>query len=740
MVIYEDSNPNLRSSGSSSLKMDISATLLLILIWIFVVFQSFSEKVNSAVFPDNESMTNSLLSFMSGAIKSNSWPFWSDSLWGGLTLYNQPQLTPYYPFYFLKFANYSGTLNSMRTIHLIVLLHVLIFLLTSYFLLRILRISQPISVAGALVMVVNSNTLGILSWVTAIATIAWIPLLIAGLILIFRDKRKIGFYVYFTAVLLIASASPSHRLIFGFYLSVIFLIYYYLQVQKNKKYLWIRSLLRDALLPTSIFLAIFIPIFMPFFVDTPNLIRWIGDPPPGYIIGDSKIPYANFTQLQLSTSQIFDIFMKPSDFNAIGNVHIGIFAFIIFCVSTYFGFKLKIYRLFLGLGLYSLLSAFGSSLGLSILNYQIPFINKIREPIQYLAYWHICVGVCIALGMQQLIDSRSSTNLPIKRRKRLASKDYGVVYNPKVLPLLFLTITFTFQYLNTPWQMNLAENSTYRTEKQFELNRVFDRIIQLDPKREYRTIFDQTINSQVAGGLASFKKIRTLQSYLNPAPIDLFEKMFAYDNNGPNYVNSLGVRFGICKGCNDVFADGNKTFENFEFLESINNYSIFINEKAFPYVFLIDGYQGVIKTRFDIDARLPADYSSNLFAMLDSNTERPVGISQSSNPNFCEIRALETSYNRREFLSRCESNSIMVLNEHFTKNWRVRVDGKKVTTITVNDSLLGAMIPKGTRELNLEYFPTTLENSIKVSLFITIMSISFVLHTFWQRKRKINRR
>jgi hypothetical protein len=175
-------------------------------------------------------------------------------------------------------------------------------------------------------------------------------------------------------------------------------------------------------------------------------------------------------------------------------------------------------------------------------------------------------------------------------------------------------------------------------------------------------------------------------------------------------------------------------------LESINNYSIFINEKAFPYVFLIDGYQGVINSRFDIDTTLPADYSSHLFALLNSSTKLPVDISQTTNPLFCDILGSEYSYNRRIFFPGCDRNSLMVLNEHFSKNWRVSVDGKKVKTIEVNDSLLGAIIPKGTREVSLEYFPTTLENSIRVSFFITLISSSYVLYTFWRRKRKIVKR
>jgi len=725
-----------------NLRQDLTSFFIIILVWILIVYKNFSRKVNSAIFPDNESMTNALLSSMSRTLKSNAWPFWENTLWGGITLSNQPQLTQFYPFYFLRFANYSGTLNTMRTVHLIVLLHVLIFLLTSYFLLRVLKVSPSVSIAGSLIIVINQNTLGILSWISAIAAVVWIPTLIAGLILILRDRRSSGFYVFYGSVILIASAAPSHRLIFGLYLTLIFFIAFFFANPPKVRFEWIKEIVKKSPIPTLLFSILILPIFLPFFLDAGKLIRWIGDPPPGYVIGNEKIPYENFTQFQLTPDQLSNIFIKSDQFNAIGNVHIGIYALILLIFATIIGFRSQVFKIFFLIGIYSLLSSFGSNFGLSALNYQLPYLNKIREPLQFLTFWHLTIGVCISLGIQCWIDkffadtritkadTRITKNVEsdsIPRSKRFLTK--------KSLSFVFLLITFSAQYANTPWTMNLFESSTYVYDKQSQLNHVFDRLNVLDPKHENRVVFDNSINSQIAGGLGSFKEVRTLQSYLNPAPVDLFEDMFAYDNRGPRYVDMLGIKYGVCKGCDQMFAGGLTTFENFRFIEKIGEYSIFENQNPFPYAFLLDSYQGVLEVKTELSPLLGTLNSSNFFAFLDSKTINTIDVPLNMNPNICVVRNITPSPNRRAFVSNCSKDSILVLNEHFTKNWKLSIDGKAIKSFKVNGVLVGAFVPKGFHNIEASYFPETLKTILNFTFVIFALLVLQILKSYRGRNR-----
>ncbi len=719
---------------------DFAASLLLIFFWVLIVYKNFSRKVNSAIFPDNESMTNALLSSMSRTIKSNSWPFWDSNLWGGLTLSNQPQLTPFYPFYFLKFANYSGTLNSMRTVHLIVLLHVLIFLLTSYFLLRVLRISSPVAIIGSLIIVVNENTLGILSWLTAIATVVWVPTLIAGLILILRDRNSLGFYVFYGSVLLIASAAPSHRLIFGLYFTLVFCVYFYFDNARNLRSIWLKELLGKSIIPTTGFLILFIPIFFPFFLDANKLIRWIGDPPPGYIIGNQKIPYENFTHFQLELNQISDIALKSENFNAIGNINIGVYATVLFVVSIFIGFKSRIYKLFLSIALYSLVSAFGSNIGLSAFNYQLPYLNKIREPLQFLTFWNMALGICVALGIQISMDKLGLFRSYQIESNLGKSNFFSLMSKSTVLPAGLVVVTFTAQFFNTPWKMNLFESSTYVYDRQSQLNLAFDRINLLDPKHNYRVIFDSSINSQVAGGLASFKQIRTLQSYLNPAPVDLFEDMFAYDNRGPRYVDLLGVKYGICKGCNFEFAKGIPTFVNFKFIERVGEYSIFENQAAFPYAVIVDSYIEPLENKAQLLEKLYNLRSDSLFAYLESSAIKMAGLPTKEKPEICYVQSSMESPNVRLFSSTCQKGGVMIINEHYTPNWKLTIDKQAVPSFRVNGVQLGVYVPEGVHEVIASYEPVRVRSAINISIILfALLILMLVLKRCYKPKRVGNK-
>jgi hypothetical protein len=717
---------------------DSLAVVGLIVVWLVFNFRNFSSKINSAIFPDNESMTNPLLSGMSRALKDNAWPLWNSTLWGGVPLYNQPQVTPFYPFYFLRFANYDGTLNTMRTVHLLVLLHLLFFLLTSYLLLRVIKISSIFSFVGSLIIVFNANTLGVLSWLSAIATIAWIPSLIAGLIILYRDRRRSGAIIFFSSVLFIASAAPSHRLIFSLYLTLVITLFFFFQTESGRRAQWLKEVLSGSFQIAIAFIALIVPIFLPFFLSTDGLIRWVGSAAPGYVIGDEKIPFPNFTEYQLNVNEFQDLLLQPESPNAIGNVHLGLLISLLFAISIYFGFKSKYFKLFFFIAIYSLLSAFGSNLGLAYLNYNLPFLDKIREPLQFLTLWNIAVGVCIAIGLQTLFSPQR-----IQHPKDSKLKTKWIVTektpNSKVGISLLFAITFTFiHFMNTPWTMTPFESSTYIGEGQKELNVVFDEISRLDPQREYRVITDNSFNSQIAGGLASFKGLRTLQSLLNPAPVDNFQDMYFYDGRGSNYINLLGIKYSICKGCGKEFGVGLAQYENFRFLKSIQSYSIFENPQAFPYVSMLTSYQGVSNDMGELVAQLPKMKNGLPFALIPKEQTLKLQVKNDPEVQMCEISMTRSDSNSRDFISDCESNSLFILNEYFNEDWKIELNGKQIDSFRINQVQIGSFIPSGKSMISVQFYPDKVRYSFVFTL--TVFALMTILKISRLRQSRVFRR
>src|SRR5262245_23577807 len=100
------------------------------------------------IHPDNESLIGPMLASASRAFRASDLPLWMNTAMGGLPLYNSPQLSPYYPLYFAWLDVFATPLETIRTLHRISLVHVVVFEITTYVLLRTLRISRGASILG----------------------------------------------------------------------------------------------------------------------------------------------------------------------------------------------------------------------------------------------------------------------------------------------------------------------------------------------------------------------------------------------------------------------------------------------------------------------------------------------------------------------------------------------------------------------------------------------------------------
>src|SRR5450759_194236 len=112
---------------------------VLVAIFVLFLFNVMRSEATLNIFPDNEWFLGSVFSLASESIRNLDWPLWMNTILGGVPLYNSPQVSAYYPFYFLYLDIFRTPLESISTLHNITLLHVAIFQINAYVLLRTLR-------------------------------------------------------------------------------------------------------------------------------------------------------------------------------------------------------------------------------------------------------------------------------------------------------------------------------------------------------------------------------------------------------------------------------------------------------------------------------------------------------------------------------------------------------------------------------------------------------------------------
>lgn len=294
---------------------------------------------------------------------------------------------------------------------------------------------------------------------------------------------------------------------------------------------------------------------------------------------------------QLSISSLTGVLFRLEG-AAVGSPYVGVVALASACVAAFSRPRSWIAGSLLFIAVYSIISSTGSNLGLAYINYLIPLLNKIREPSRFLVLFQFAIAALAALGIDELRKtvSRGDGGAALKRRPfialwasaffsvvaLLAAGDRIVSVVPPLVPVFILVSLILMTALlarrswahrgvvaallwggaalvllavEVKWIPPLVSISTYNTGGGRELDRVFDRLVALDPKREYRVIFDGKIDKQVASMLASYKGIRTLNAYFNPAPSRQFDELYYHGPRSSNYFQALGAKYLVCDQC-----------------------------------------------------------------------------------------------------------------------------------------------------------------------------------------------
>ena len=165
-------------------------------------------------FIDNVHIYGPIFSEVSRLASSGAVPYYLPNIGTGFPVFESPHFSILYPFYFFGLVNYGGPLASLYTLTNLTLLHIFVFYLNLYVLLRCATITPWASYIGASVGMLARNTELYASWITITASYAWLPLVLAGGVLLLRFPGKApGILVFSIAAGLLALASPSQPVI-----------------------------------------------------------------------------------------------------------------------------------------------------------------------------------------------------------------------------------------------------------------------------------------------------------------------------------------------------------------------------------------------------------------------------------------------------------------------------------------------------------------------------------------------
>lgn len=708
---------------------------------------------------DNEFFIGAVLSSMSNSLAQGEWPLRMNTILGGLPLYNSPQLSALYPFYFASLPIFRNPIEVVHSMHWITLAHLLILEINMYVFLRVVGASRIAALVGAAMFAFGTNSLTYAAWLNITAPYAWFPLYLAGLVGTFKQPgRKKYFAMALVGVVLLALASPAQPLIHAVVVSAVLVIAHWASHGATDGWKRTRYPLVLAAAIGVLALLLIAPVIVPAALEFKNMVRWIGPFPP--VIGNDRIPFAAFQVDQLSVQSLIGVLFRFEG-AAVGSPFVGVVALALACVAAVSRPRHWVTNALIFIAIYSIVSSTGSNLGLAYVNYLVPILNKIREPSRFLVLFQFAIAALAALGLDALRQTvQQGHDNGVKRRQFIAlwvvvsvgvvsiiaGGDHIVAAIPPWIPLVVLIALITIsaqlahwssarrgsvvvllwagtalalQAGEVKWTPAPVSISKYNTDGGPLLDRVVDRLVALDPKRDYRVIFDGNIDKQMAAMLASYKNIRTLNAYFNPAPNRQFDELYYHGPRSANYFQALGAKYLVCDQC------APEVIRGYTHLESIEGMNIYEAQNVLPHSHAFTAIDGTYSSLGDLAAKIvDADLAKGvLYVQPEDAGVLVVG----GGTIGCAKQETRRSTNRMSFSVDCPSPGLLAVNEYFDPAWQASVDGKKERVLRVNGNQMAAHLPAGSHIVEFRYRPKTFWASIPISLVGVLLLACLIL-------------
>jgi len=756
---------NVGSRRNSAL--DSFAVLALIITFLLRYAPFLASRLLFGPFIDNVHIYGPIFSEVSRLASSGAVPYYLPDIGTGFPVFESPHLSILYPFYFFGLINYGGPLASLYTLTNLTLLHIFIFYVNLYVLLRCATITPWASYIGASVGMLAWNTEVYATWITITASYAWLPLVLAGGVLLLRFPGKArGILVFSTAAGLLALASPSQSVIHAALMCLMLFAsgITWMCLQRHFADVW--RVARSLIVCGGIAFGLAGVAIVPMYIATGEMIRHIGAGAP--VIGHAGIPWESFNLNQLTLNQAIGIAVRPAWIKIVGSPYVGPLGLIgTLLAGIYFRRHDRFLRMlavaFGVISLYGLLSGFGTNLGLAYVNFHLPFVNRIREAGRHLVLFVIGVSFLSGFGysllarsLEQYEGRRNASRLILPGALVLIFAGvilWDLFHKGKgeeqiqrgfwilaLTPILFLLgrawkllgyqkVVFAAVFVSTAAGVIPVRGfSVSRSDFNKPINLLSHKVIQSFTGKidtaGYRVDFrDTAFSNRLWAMNASYYGVKSFYNQLTPQPYDQFR--FSNLTNIPHLREMMGARYVLC-GLGNSPTDGDAK----EILET-DGYRLYENLKPMGRISLVHRVAGSAGSEPEFINTISKgfDYFSEAYVTphdFESTQHFLAGAQMLPHPQD-RITKIVDQANRSDSVVESDSTSLLVLNEWFTPAWKVRVNGKNQTALRVNQWQTGVLLRAGKNRVEFEYRPALFRILMALNRITIVLLLIFVI-------------
>jgi hypothetical protein len=426
------------------------------------------------------------------------------------------------------------------------------------------------------------------------------------------------------------------------------------------------------------------------------------------------------------------------------------------------------------IGLYGLLSGFGTNLGLAYLNFHLPLINRIREAGRYLVLFVIGVSFLSGLGYCLLARRLEEYKERPNPRSLIPGAALLLIFLGIILWELFqdgedrvqtgfwiLALAPMLFVLGSVWKLSGYKNVTsaavlisvaavvipvrgfavsesgFRVPMNLVSHRVTQRFADKIDTAGYRVDFrDAAFSPRLWAMNASYYGVKSFYNQLTPQPYDQF--LFGNFVNIPHLRAMMGARYVLC-GPTDLPTDGDAN----EILET-EGYRLYENSKPMGRITLVHRIAGSAEDerQFINIIRKGFDYFTEAYVTAADFDAAKIFLRGSrSSPHLSDhIKKIVDQANRSYSAIESDSASLLILNEWFTPAWKVRVNGKKQPVLRVNEWQTGVLLAAGKNLVEFEYRPTLFWALMALHRITFVLLLLFVIFAVVRRARDSSRK
>lgn len=713
---------------------------------------------------------------MSRSFSQGEFPYWINSIVGGIPLYNSPQFSGTYPFYFLHFGWYANPVQALIQIHNLVFFHFFILYINSYVMLRVFRLIPLAALLGASVMALGSNMLGYGTWINSIAPYSWFPLVVGAVYLICENKYpRSGVLLGTVAFSLLILASPAQPLIHAVYVIGFLYICQFVRCIVRRNWKGLFEISRNLAIMGGLTALISSPSLLPAYLDTKNSIRFIGNLPA--VIGDAKVPFEGVLVGQYQPIDLTRAVLPLKVPRSIGDPYIGLGAVFLALLAI---FKLRrnwIVLPLLILALYGLLSSAGNNLGMAQINYELPFINKIREPGRHMVLYTLGVSGLLGFGFQYSLETFSQGYRVLLKWRYFAiaglfitiivmalvsGLDYegairerwlflasGVAvglllvissFNAWKRQILIMLAAFLVFFVSLQSQRIVPriQDGDYFYRANLVAHQTLAELSKIPDIKDYRVNFnDDELSILFWPMAASYYDLRSDRGYMNPLQYDQFSQLFSRENLH-NYYPMLGVKYYLCSLCNEPM------LEDYRLDREINGYKLYIAKLPLPHYSIFNQVGGAYKDANEFFGRIDRGYDYTKFVFLNKIEVEEVKKWLGTTPGNLNFTIKEESHslNHITLSANTSEHSMFILNEFNSPDWQVKVNGQPTKIFRPNLNQIGVLLDKGGSLIEFEYHPSLFIVLLWLQSLVVLLLVLYLLLQLYKfyRSRTANRK